>query len=174
MTEQIIIYTIGHSNIQVEEFVQLLQAQGIRVLVDVRSSPYSKYTLQFNREALQVHPALAAAHLRYMFAGKMLGGRPDNTLFYDEEGHVLYEEVANTYTFQDGIAKLLTLAGQASTSVMCSEEDPHECHRRLLIGRGTGGRRRAGTASARRWTRANGRGPAAGGECGATGAGLRQ
>ncbi len=135
MANDCCIYTIGHSNITVEELLQLLQAHGIRVLVDVRSAPYSKYTVQFNKDALQAHPALTAAHLRYMYAGKLLGGRPDNELFYDEDGHVLYADVANTYTFQEGIAKLLEVARKAPTAVMCSEEDPHECHRRLLIGR---------------------------------------
>ena len=117
MTDDFCIYTIGHSNISVEELLQLLQPHGIRVLVDVRSSPYSKYTVQFNKEALQAHPALAAANMRYMYAGKLLGGRPDNELFYDEDGHVLYAEVANTYTFQEGIAKLLEVARQAPTAV---------------------------------------------------------
>jgi len=136
MAEQpVVIYTIGHSNMSVEELVQLLQAVGVRVLVDIRSSPYAKYAVQFNREAFQAHPALPAAHIRYMYAGKMLGGRPENDIFYDDEGHVRYDEIANSYTFQHGIEKLLEVARLATTTIMCSEEDPHECHRRLLIAR---------------------------------------
>lgn len=135
MTEStdLTIYTIGHSNVPVEQLLQLLRPLDIRILVDVRSSPYSKYTTQFNREELQAHPGIRA--LKYCYAGKLLGGRPDNEIYYDEEGHVLYEEVAKSYTFEEGLVKLLALAHKAPTVVMCSEEDPHECHRHLLIAR---------------------------------------
>ena len=133
--QQLTLYTIGHSNITVAELARLLLGQQIRVLVDVRSSPYSKFASQFNVEQLKVDPALPACGVRYLFAGKMLGGRPENAVFYDEDGHVLYDEIARSYTFQDGIAKLLDIARKATTAIMCSEEDPRECHRRLLIAR---------------------------------------
>lgn len=127
------IYTIGHSNIQVEQLVGLLLRFGIRILVDVRSSPYAKYATQFNREEFKAHPAMKP--FIYCYAGKQLGGRPENEVFYDEDGYVNYEDIANSYTFEEGLEKLLELAGKAPTAVMCSEEDPHTCHRRLLIGR---------------------------------------
>jgi len=127
------IYTIGHSNISVEQLAELLRRFGVRILVDVRSSPYAKYAVQFNREELKVHPAMKP--FMYCYAGKQLGGRPENEVFYDEDGHVNYQDIANSYTFEEGLEKLLALAGKAPTAVMCSEEDPHNCHRRLLIGR---------------------------------------
>ena len=127
------IYTIGHSNISVEQFVGLLRRFGVRILVDVRSSPYAKYAVQFNREELKAHPTMQA--VQYCYAGKQLGGRPENDVFYDEDGYVLYDEIANSYTFEEGIEKLLALAQKAPTAVMCSEEDPHGCHRHLLLAR---------------------------------------
>jgi len=113
----------------------LLQACQVRVLVDVRSSPYSKYAGQFNSDIMQSHPALLACGVRYLYAGKMLGGRPENVVFYDDDGHVCYDAIAASATFQDGQRKLLEVAQQAVTAIMCSEEDPHDCHRRLLIAR---------------------------------------
>ncbi|MHB9026051.1 MAG: DUF488 domain-containing protein [Armatimonadota bacterium] len=127
------IYTIGHSNVTVEDFTGLLAARGIRILLDVRSAPYSQYASQFNKEALQDHPAIRPFHYRY--AGQLLGGKPDNPAFLDEEGHIRYDLLAASPAFREGIEKLLALARQAPTAVMCSEEDPTECHRRLLIGR---------------------------------------
>ena len=47
------VYTIGHSNILFEKFSTLLQTHDITAIADVRSTPYSKFTPQFNREALQ-------------------------------------------------------------------------------------------------------------------------
>ena len=125
------IYTIGHSNVPVEQFTQLLQQFNIRFLVDVRSSPYSRFTTQFNREEFQHLQAMQP--FKYFYAGKALGGRPEDNAYYDAEGFVLYNEIAKSPTFQEGLMKLLQLARQAATAVMCSEEDPHECHRRLLI-----------------------------------------
>jgi len=127
------IYTIGHSNVPVEQLAGLLQQFGIRILVDVRSSPYAKYASQFNREELKAHPLMKP--FKYFYAGKQLGGRPDNEVFYDEEGYVLYAEIAKTFFFEEGLEKLIDLAEKAPTAVMCSEEDPHACHRRLLLGR---------------------------------------
>jgi len=130
---ELTIYTIGHSNVPVEQLAGLLQRFGIRILVDVRSSPYAKYASQFNREALQAHPAMKP--FKYCYAGKQLGGKPANEVFYDEDGYVNYQDIASSYTFEEGLEKLIELAGKAPSAVMCSEEDPHACHRRLLIGR---------------------------------------
>jgi len=130
------IYTIGHSNVPVEQFAQLLQQFNVRFLVDVRSSPYSRFTTQFNREELQRH--LAMQPFKYFYAGKALGGRPEDTVYYDAEGYVLYSEIAKSSSFRDGIEKLLHRARQSATVVMCSEEDPHECHRHLLIAKTLG------------------------------------
>jgi uncharacterized protein (DUF488 family) len=131
--EGLTIYSVGHSNVPVAHLAALLAAHGVRVLVDVRSSPYAKYADQFNREALQANPELHG--VRYLYAGHLLGGRPDNPVFYDEEGYVKYDDLAASYTFEEGLFKLLDVARKAPTAIMCSEEDPTECHRRLLIAR---------------------------------------
>ena len=47
------LYTIGHSNHSIDRFIQLLDENGIMILVDVRSAPYSRYNPQFNKEDLQ-------------------------------------------------------------------------------------------------------------------------
>ena len=47
------LYSIGHSNHSIEKFISLLDENGIEQLVDVRTSPYSRYNPQFNKENLQ-------------------------------------------------------------------------------------------------------------------------
>ena len=69
------IYTIGHSNHESEAFLALLQEHDITLLVDVRSSPYSRYVPQANRETL-AH-ALEAAGIGYRWVGDRLGGKPE-------------------------------------------------------------------------------------------------
>src|SRR5262245_44483229 len=127
------LYTIGHSNQTLDEFLALLAKHGIQVLVDVRSHPYSRYVTHFNREELQA--AVQPCGIRYGFSGRELGGRPDDESFYDEHGHVLYFRVAETPAFLDAIARLEAGIREYRVAIMCSEEDPAVCHRHLLVGR---------------------------------------
>ena len=128
-----IVSTIGHSNHPLEIFITLLRQHGIDKLVDVRSSPYSRspYTAHFNRDALE--ELLEEHDIRYVFAGTELGGRPADRSCYDATGRVLYERLAKTDDFLFGVRNLLRDAEQHRLALMCSEKEPLECHRTLLI-----------------------------------------
>jgi uncharacterized protein (DUF488 family) len=125
------VYSIGHSNQPVEALVELLRRHAIDVLVDVRSQPYSRWATQFNQGPL-LHSARAAG-VRYEFFGSELGGRPPESQYYDAEGHVLYDRVAASQRFVDGVDRLLRDLAGRRVAMMCSEEDPTVCHRYLLI-----------------------------------------
>ncbi|MBI2302664.1 MAG: DUF488 domain-containing protein [Armatimonadetes bacterium] len=127
------VYTIGHSNHPLETLLDLLRAAGIEALVDVRSQPRSGYCPHFDREPLEA--AVAAAGMRYVFLGNALGGKPQDSGFYDEAGHVLYDRVAETEGFLRGLERLERSMERYRVAVLCGEEDPAHCHRRLLIGR---------------------------------------
>ncbi|HEY2281638.1 MAG TPA: DUF488 domain-containing protein [Streptosporangiaceae bacterium] len=129
----LVIWTVGHSTHPVEELVALLQAAQIEVLADVRSQPYSRHNPQFRRENLQA--SLQEAGLRYVFLGAELGGRPPEPEFYDAKGHARYDLVMGTERFRAGLERLLTGAAAYRVAIMCSEEDPARCHRRLLVTR---------------------------------------
>ena len=131
MPQEPALYSIGHSNHSPERFLELLEQYGIEVLADVRSAPYSRYSPHFNRRALESR--LAAKSIRYVFLGEELGGRPSDDRFYDQEGRVLYGEMASWSVFLDGVKRLSEEAGTSRTIMMCSEGDPSECHRYLLI-----------------------------------------
>ena len=125
--------TIGHSNHPIEHFLGLLRDHQVEVVVDTRSQPYSKYSPQYDQEALKT--ALAASGIRYLFFGKELGGRPAGDEFYDAEGHVLYDRVAASAQFQAGLERLERGLREFRVALLCGEENPAGCHRRLLIGR---------------------------------------
>jgi uncharacterized protein (DUF488 family) len=127
------IYTIGHSNGTLDGFLDLLEARQITALVDVRSRPFSAYAAQFNQPDLQ--PAVEARGIRYLFMGRELGGRPAGEEYYDEDGYVLYAKVAQAGFFLSGITRLERGMTQFRVALMCSEEDPTDCHRRRLIAR---------------------------------------
>lgn len=128
------IYSIGYGGRTLEELADLLKHFGITHVVDVRTSPFSKFAEQFNRDALQdTSPTLG---MKYVFMGKELGGRPECRDCYDEEGRVLYEVVKSQEFFRRGIRQLLKGASAEGRRLclLCSERKPEECHRSKLIG----------------------------------------
>jgi hypothetical protein len=127
------IYTIGHSNHSIDVFIALLRQHGIDVLADVRSSPYSKYCPQFNADVLKV--ALKNAGVGHVFLGAELGGRPGAAEFYDGDGRVLYWKIAETPAFRAGVDRVIHGSQTHRIALMCGEEDPTDCHRRLLVAR---------------------------------------
>lgn len=127
------IWSIGHSNYEMPKLIALLRGAGIEVIADLRSQPYSRFKPHFNREPLQA--ALSDSEIQYVFLGDELGGRPPEPDLYDPDGHVLYGEVAKTGRFLTGISRLLEGSEKYRVAMLCSEEDPFNCHRRLLVTR---------------------------------------
>lgn len=127
------IWTIGHSNHEFDAFAQLLRGQGIDVVVDVRSFPYSRFAPQFNQDAMRA--SLRDAGFRYLFLGEELGGRPARSDHYDREGHARYDRMADEPTFQAAVERLVSGAADHRIALLCSEGKPEGCHRRLLVGK---------------------------------------
>ena len=127
------LFSIGHSNHALATFLGLLGQHQIEVLVDARSHPYSRYAPHF--DLVSIRDAVIRAGIKYIFMGKELGGRPDGKEFYDGEGHVLYGRVAESTSFLEGIERLENGIVKFRVALMCSEENPSACHRRLLVGR---------------------------------------
>jgi uncharacterized protein (DUF488 family) len=137
------LYTIGHSNHPADKFIGLLTEHGVTRLVDVRSTPYSRFHPQFNKTAFQ--QALLAIGIDYSWAGEALGGRPKDLSCYKHHAiphkpedylqEVSYPEVMQRPWFIEGIHRLLELTGLQTTCILCAEKDPTRCHRHHLISR---------------------------------------
>lgn len=128
-----LIFTIGHSNQPLEIFFNHLKQHRIQILVDIRSRPYSKYARQFDASRLKA--SAIDAGIRYIYFGKELGGQPEDAEYYDDSGRVLYWRIAESGAFIKGISRLENGLQKCRIALMCSEEDPINCHRHLLIGR---------------------------------------
>jgi len=126
-------FTLGHSNHASETWLALVRQHQIEVVVDTRSSPYSKYAPHFDKEIMQ--RSLEQAGTRYLFLGAELGGRPANPDYYDASGHVLYSRLRDDARFKAAVARLEAGMERFRVALVCGEEDPAHCHRRLLIGR---------------------------------------
>ncbi len=127
------IWTVGHSNHELERFFALVFGEQIEYLVDVRSYPYSRVAPHFNRETLQ--PAVEERGIRYVFLGLTLGGRPQRDEHYDADGYALYAEMAVEPSFQQAIGRLLNGARKHRLALLCGCGRPDSCHRRLLVGK---------------------------------------
>lgn len=126
-------YTLGHSNHPLSDWLALVSRHALEVVVDTRSAPYSKYTPQFDKTPLK--RALGEAGVRYLFLGAEVGGRPADPAYYDASGRVIYGRLQADSAFQAAIARLETGMERYRIALLCGEEDPAHCHRRLLIGR---------------------------------------
>ena len=117
--EGLTIWTIGYSGRTKEAFLKLLKDYGIEIVVDVRHFPTSKNP-DFRREALEAW--LPENGIRYVWLGDLLGG-------YRRGG---YERYMGTPAFREGIEKLLQIAREGRTCIMCMERNPKYCHRRFI------------------------------------------
>ena len=126
-------FTVGHSNHSAEKFAGLLRRHGIEAVVDTRSHPYSRHAPQFN--ACAIEAVLSKVGIGYLFLGRELGGRPAGIEFYDAKGRVDYALVERSRPFLDGIKRVEWEIQGNRITLLCSEEDPARCHRRLLVGR---------------------------------------
>ena len=125
------IWTIGHSNLELERLFDLLAAVQIDTLVDVRSAPYSKYVPQANREVLSA--ACAQRGVQYVYAGQALGGRPREQTCFLPNGQPDYDAMRRALAFGDAIKQLREESRRHRLCLLCSEEDPACCHRALLV-----------------------------------------
>jgi uncharacterized protein (DUF488 family) len=125
------ILTVGHSRHDWPYFLRLLQEAGVTAVADVRSQPHSQWCPQFNRPELE--RSLRQQQLAYVFLGAELGGRPSDSDLYDEEGRVQYESVRATPEFKRGLERVLEAREHYNVALLCSEEDPLDCHRGLMI-----------------------------------------
>ena len=124
------LFTIGYSNLNIESFISLLTNNNITALADVRSSPYSRYLRHFNKENLK--NSLLNAGIKYAFLGGELGARPQDKSCY-VEGKAVYENIAKTSLFSQGIDRIKKGSQSYNIALMCAEKDPITCHRAILV-----------------------------------------
>jgi uncharacterized protein (DUF488 family) len=126
------VLTIGHSTHSLKAFVALLRRHSVTAVADVRSSPYSRFNPQFNKDAIECD--LKEQSIKYVFLGRELGGRSDDPSCY-KNGRINYASLAQTELFKSGIERLIQGANDYHIALMCAEKEPLDCHRTLLVAR---------------------------------------
>ena len=126
------VYTVGHSTHPIEIFIGFLEKQQINCLIDVRSTPYSQYNPQYNKELLQ--ETLKQNNILYAHFGKEFGARYTSPSLLDTKGRVDFAKVRASENFQEGVVRLENALNQGyRVVIMCSEKEPLNCHRFSMI-----------------------------------------
>jgi uncharacterized protein (DUF488 family) len=128
------VFTIGHSTRPIDEFIELLRANGVKLLIDIRTIPKSWHNPQFNTDALA--ESLRAARIQYLHM-KELGGlrraKPDSiNLGWRNASFRGYADYMQTPEFEAALENAVTLAEKKPTALMCAEAVPWRCHRSLV------------------------------------------
>jgi uncharacterized protein (DUF488 family) len=129
------VYTVGHSNRLLPEFITLLQQNTIQTLVDIRTNPYSGRFPHFSQEVF--HETMDDNGIVYHWAGRQLGGQRESTNPIShpalrDDSRRGFAEYMETPQFERAIAQLINLASTAKTAIMCAEKHAEYCHRTLI------------------------------------------
>lgn len=130
------IFTVGHSNHETGDFLRLLKKNDVNAIIDVRSSPFSEYSSDYNRNNLKT--LLKDNDIEYYFLGIGLGGRRSSRKFYTRnkpggKERVCYKLIAEEDDFKEALTKVAKVCKRYRLALMCSEKDPLVCHRTLLV-----------------------------------------
>jgi len=130
--QQKTLYTIGYSGYNVSDFVDVLKRNGVNALIDVRSNPFSTHFPIYNKEILE--HTLKASNIHYRNYASEFGAQQSERCFYSPQGYLDFENFTMSDKYihgyrriEDGLMKEYTFA------LMCSEKDPIDCHRSIMI-----------------------------------------
>jgi uncharacterized protein (DUF488 family) len=128
------IWTIGHSTRPIGEFIELLKAHGIRQLVDVRTVPRSRHNPQFGQENLPGSlQAEGIAYRHFPALGGLRHARADSiNTGWRNASFRGYADYMQTAQFEEAVGKLVEIAADAPTAIMCAEAVPWRCHRSMI------------------------------------------
>ena len=128
------IFTIGYVSYHPEEMAKVLLSLGVSCLIDVRSSPYSAYYSQYNRDVFS--ELLKKYGILYRNYAHEFGARQEDPRYYTKEGYLDFSVYTQSEQFQQGIDKIEQGIRMGYVfALMCAEKDPMNCHRAIMIGK---------------------------------------
>lgn len=129
-----ILYTIGYSGFNIKGFVDVLQKMKIRIVIDVRSYPVSKYYPDYNKDLLE--ETLKNNRIIYKNYSAEFGARQEQPLFFSKEGYLDFSKFVMSEQFKTGFDKIVAgLDAGFNFALLCAEKKPSMCHRTIMIAR---------------------------------------
>lgn len=128
------IYTIGYSGFILDDFISALRNMNIHIVIDVRSTPSSKYFSDFNKGVLE--KKLSSNHIHYRNYAVEFGARQNNANYYSIDGYLDFEKFVLSPQFINGFEKVKKgIEAGYNFALMCAEKKPNMCHRAIMIAR---------------------------------------
>ena len=128
------IYTIGYSAFSIDEFIETIKNFGISCVIDVRSSPFSNYYADYNKDTLE--RTLKEHNILYRNYANEFGARQTDLMFYTGD-IVDFDKFIKSDQFLEGVSKVNKgIERGYSFVLMCAEKDPIKCHRSIMLGKG--------------------------------------
>jgi len=128
------IFTIGHSNYNVEKLIDMLRYYNINCVVDIRGTPYSKYNIRYNKETIR--DTLIKEGFVYIYMAKEFAAKRENKVSYNKERYSDFEKVIYEEDFKKGINRLRVGCEKGyRIALLGAMQDPIRCHRSILVGR---------------------------------------
>jgi len=124
------LYTIGYSPHTLDSFLDTLNKYHITAIADVRSTPYSQFKPEFNKDKFKEF--LKKHNIAYVFLGDLCGARVEDSSCY-VNGKVNYSLVSENPKFKEGLERIKKGMQRYLIALMCAEKDPITCHRTILI-----------------------------------------
>jgi uncharacterized protein (DUF488 family) len=128
------IFTIGHSNRSIHEFIEMLNAYKLRLLIDVRTIPKSRHNPQFGSGRLK--RTLSKHGIEYVHMGGLGGLRKPNKNSINSAWRNAsfrgYADYMQTVEFREALQMLIGKSKRKRLVMMCAEAVPWRCHRSLI------------------------------------------
>lgn len=131
-----IVYTIGYTAFpSIETYLEVLSTYNVNCVIDVRSSPFSQYYEIFNKSVLST--TLRGHKILYRNYDREFGARQHDKEFFHSDGYLDFNKFITSTYFSDGASKIKKgIDLNFNFALMCAEQDPIQCHRGIMIGRG--------------------------------------
>jgi len=131
---EVTVFTIGHSTIPVQKFLDLLKENAITMLIDIRTIPRSRHNPQFNQETLPLDLKKANIEYRHMkgLGGLRHAGSESRNTGWKNAAFRGFADYMGTEAFLENLEELLRVARNQTTAIMCAEAVPWRCHRSLI------------------------------------------
>jgi uncharacterized protein (DUF488 family) len=128
------VYAIGHSTRSIDQFIEILRAHSISMLVDIRTIPRSRHNPQFNEDELKRSlEGKGIAYLHFRELGGLRKARKDSVnTGWQNASFRGFADYMQTREFASAVRQLMQLAKQGRVAIMCAEGNPFRCHRSLV------------------------------------------
>ncbi len=129
-----VVYAIGHSTRTVDDFIEILRAHSISMLVDIRTIPKSRHNPQFNEDELKrslEDRCITYVHFREL-GGLRRAKKDSANTGWQNASFRGFADYMQTREFASAVRKLMQLAKHGQVAIMCAEGNPFRCHRSLV------------------------------------------